>query len=414
MRRPDYLFLRPGSRNWHVKLQSPTGRVERSLGTPDRVQAEILALPMIAEHKVKLLEARPRLETTWQHEYEPGREHIGPDGERIIAADRELIHLDGEGRITRHSPNGGTAYQLVGRKLTLRSVVEAITGDQSPFNDGVRPRRQEHTADDAIIETYLEHANITGHSERETRAVWELYKQLTDGKPLKDATRDDGRKVVQHFESQGLRSATIQKKITWLNAAVNLAIKESKLTFNPFSSVVPKRDDKQRRLPLSEADIKNAKRELGQLDESDQLLFRLLAATGMRLSEAFEIHSEMKERGCRYVIIGKKTPQSHRRVPLPAAVLPYLPKVIKGPLFEGGTPAASKRLNKFIRRIGIGDKGKVLHSLRHRAQDRLRAAGCPVDYRWALLGHEEETVAEGYGLGFPVPMLKKWIDKIGV
>ena len=406
MRRTDYLFLRPGSRNWHVKLQSPTGRVERSLGTADRVQAEILALPMIAEHKVKLLEARPRLETIWKHDFEPDREHIGPDGDRVIAADRELIHLDSEGRIIRRSPNGGPAHQLVGRqKLTVRSLAEAFTG--------VRPRRQERAADDAIIETYLEHANIIGHSERETRAVWALYKQLTDSKPLKDATRDDGRKVVQHFESQGLRSATIQKKITWLNAAVNLAIKESKLTFNPFSSVVPKRDDKQKRLPLSEADIKNAKREFGQLDENDQLLFRLLAATGMRLSEAFEIDGELKEGGCRYVIIGKKTPQSHRRVPLPAAVLPYLPKVIKGPLFEGGTPAASKRLNKFIRRIGIVDKGKVVHSLRHRAQDRLRAAGCPVDYRWALLGHEVETVAEGYGLGFPVPLLKRWIDRIG-
>jgi hypothetical protein len=73
LRRTVYLFLRPGSRNWHVKPQSPSKRVERSLGTPDRAQAEILALPMIAEHKVKLLEARPRLETTWQHEYEPGR-----------------------------------------------------------------------------------------------------------------------------------------------------------------------------------------------------------------------------------------------------------------------------------------------------------------------------------------------------
>jgi hypothetical protein len=31
----------------------------------------------------------------------------------------------------------------------------------------------------------------------------------------------------------------------------------------------------------------------------------------------------------------------------------------------------------------------------------------------AWLGHEVETVAEGSGLGFPVPMLKKWIDKIG-
>jgi integrase len=410
MRRTDYLFLRPGSRNWHIKLQSPTGRIEQSLRTPDRVQAEILALPMIAEHKAKLLEARPRFETTWQHKYEPGREHVDPDGERIIATDRELLYLNHNGAITKTAPNGASAFQLVGRrKLTVRSLAEAYTETFA----GVRPRRQERTADDAIIETYLEHANITGHSERETRAVWALYKQLTDGKPLKDATRDDGRKVVQHFERQGLRSATIQKKITWLNAAVNLAIKESKLTFNPFSSIVPKRDDKQKRLPLSEDDIKNAKRNLGQLGESDQLLFRLLAATGMRLSEAFEIDGEMKERGCRYVIIGKKTPQSHRRVPLPAAALPYLPKAIHGPLFVGGAPAASKRLNKFIRRIGIVDKGKVLHSLRHRAQDRLRAAGCPVDYRWALLGHEEETVAEGYGLGFPVPMLKKWIDKIG-
>ena len=37
---------------------------------------------MIAEHKAALLAARPRLEATWQHEYEPGL-HVGPDGGRI-------------------------------------------------------------------------------------------------------------------------------------------------------------------------------------------------------------------------------------------------------------------------------------------------------------------------------------------
>ena len=79
-RKTDYLFQRPGSQNWHIKLQSPTGRIEKSLRTPDRGQAEILALPMIAEHKARLLQARPRLEMSWQHEYEPGREHVGPDG----------------------------------------------------------------------------------------------------------------------------------------------------------------------------------------------------------------------------------------------------------------------------------------------------------------------------------------------
>ena len=77
------------------------------------------------------------------------------------------------------------------------------------------------------------------------------------------------------------------------------------------------------------------------------------------------------------------------------------------------TSAASKRLNRFLDDIGIADARKVIHSLRPRAQDRLRAAGCPEDVRWELLGHEKETVAVGYGEGSPVPLLHKWIDKSG-
>lgn len=408
-RKIDYLFKRAGSQNWHIKLQSLTGRVEKSLGTPERRQAEVLALPLIAEHKARLLEARPRLEATWRHEYEPGREHVGPAGGRIIATGRELLFLDAKGVITGQSVNGGLMYQLVGRQLTARSLVEAYA---EAYGER-RPIVAVKNSDDAIFETYLKHANVTGYFEREARAVWALYQQLTDGKPLKDATRNDGRKVVEYFEGQKLKSATVQKKVGWLTAAVNLAISEGRLKFNPFSSIVPKRDDKQTRLPLSEADMKEVKRNLAQLDKGDQVLFRLLATTGMRLSEAFEIDGEMKERGCRYVIVGKKTEQSLRRVPLPAGVLPYLPKAIKGPLFQGDARPASKRLNRFLNDIGIVDPRKVVHSLRHRAQDRLRAVGCPEDCRWALLGHEEKTVAAGYGEGFPVPMLRKWIDKIG-
>ncbi len=164
--------------------------------------------------------------------------------------------------------------------------------------------------------------------------MWALFKTLTDGKPLKDCDRDDGRKLVAHFEAQGLKSATIEKKIAWLNAAVNLAIREGQLKFNPFASIVPRVRDKTRRLPLADADMRAIKRNLGRLDEADQVLVCLLASTGMRLSEAFEIDGEEKERGVRYVIVGKKTEQSLRRVPLPAAVLPYLPKSIKGPLFD--------------------------------------------------------------------------------
>lgn len=91
---------------------------------------------------------------------------------------------------------------------------------------------------------------------------------------------------------------------------------------------------------------------------------------------------------------------------MPAGVLPHLPKV-KGRLFAGTPAAASKRLNRFLRDVGIVDPRKVVHSLRHRAQDRLRAVECPQDIRWVLLGHEEKSVAEDYGKGFSVPQLKR-------
>ena len=409
----SYLFQRPGSSNWWVRLRSPGGRHEKSLGTADKRQAELLALPLITRHKADLIAARPRLVTVWAPRLAPGL-HDSVDGGRIAATERELSFYDAAGKLLRTEPNGGPAQRLVAGPYARQAQAIRVARSRSV----VAPRRDTRppakNGDDGIFDTYLKHANLTGYFEREARSVWALFKQLTSNKPLKECDRDDGRKLVAHYEGQGLKSATIRKKVTWVNAACNLAIREGKLRFNPFDSIVPKRNDAQTRLPLSEADMKACRHNLYKLSKSDQVLFRLLAASGMRLSEAFEIDSELKERGVRYVIVGKKTDQSLRRVPLPADVLVHLPRRIKGQLFTGGAPAASKRLNGFVRDdCGITDRNKVVHSLRHRAQDRLRAAGCPQDVRWALLGHEEKTVAAGYGEGFPVTMLKKWIDRIG-
>ena len=75
-RERDYLFLRPGSRNWHIRFQGEE-RTERSLGMSDRRQAEIIALPMIAAHRAKVLARQPRFAIGWWHEYEPRRKHVG-------------------------------------------------------------------------------------------------------------------------------------------------------------------------------------------------------------------------------------------------------------------------------------------------------------------------------------------------
>jgi len=426
-RHGGYIFQRPGSANWYVKLRSPgEKRKEESLGTPDKLKAEVKAATMIAEHKAKLLAARPRFDTVWKHALEPGREHAGPDGGKIVATDEQLIHIGGNGSVLKIEPNGGRALQLVSNSENVgpsnwRFAAAYLNADGSQkFDKAARPVVTAKTGDDMVLETYIKHAGLTGYVEKEARNVWALFRRLTNNKSLKDCNRDDGRLLVQHFEAQGLKSKTIEKKIAWPNAAVNFAIKEHRhKTVNPFAAIAPDRKDGVRRKPLSAADIKIIKAKLSRLDKNDQLLIRLLASTGMRIAEAFEIEGEEeKERGCRFAMVGHKTEQSLRRVPFPSAVLSYLPSRIKGPLFnrdaKDPADAASKRLNKFLREeCGITDPAKVIHSFRHRAQDRLRAAECPADIRHALLGHEEKSVAEGYGEGFSVPQLKKWIDKIG-
>src|SRR5450759_1443318 len=246
-RKISYLFLRPDSQNWHIRLQSPGGRIEKSLGTPDRAQAEILSLPYIQQHKMRLLEAKPG-QVAWRWRIgAPGEGHLTPF-KTIIVDGRELITLN-SGAVVRKEPNGEFAIVAVPSVREQKAISRQV-------------RRTAWIADDALVETYLKHKNVAGYFEREARAVWALYKQLTNSKPLKDASRDDGRKLVDYYEKQDLKSATIQKKIGWMIAAVNLAIDEGKLKFNPFSSIVRDRDDKQRRLPLSETDIRNVKQNL--------------------------------------------------------------------------------------------------------------------------------------------------------
>jgi integrase len=403
-----YLFRRPGSENWYVKLRSPSGRVEKSLGTSDRREAEVIAGPLITAHKAALLAAKPRVEITREPEYEPGL-HTGLDGERIYATATELHYLD-ETPI-RIESNGVMVRRLIARGAlsahTEFAMLDAAYGEAPP-----RPKAPTKNDDDGILDTYLDHRDINGRFRAEAEATWATYKRLTNNKLLKNATRDDGRLLVKHFIDAGNKTATVVKKIGWLRAAVQLAIDEGKLTFNPFARVISEGSDELRRKPLTESDVAACKQHFSELRDKDQLLFRVLATTGMRLGEAFQINEEQTERGIRYCLVGTKTEASRRRVPFPGDLLPYLPAKISGPLFTGNPKAASKRLNDFLDDCGLTDPSIVVHSLRHRAADRLRAYECPIDIRRAILGHEDGSVSEGYGEGFPVKVLREWIDCI--
>jgi integrase len=392
-RKQDHIFQRPQSQNFYVRLRNEHGRrFIQSLGTTDRREAEVKALPLIAEHKAHLLAARPRVEPFWLHKMEPGREHVGEEGGKIIATDRELIHIGHNGTIIKQEPNGALVKALrfsnvPGAPFTVRLPDVFIDAEKA------RPTVAVKNSDDALLETYLKHNGIEGIREKQARDIWHVFKSVVK-KPIRECTRDDGRSIIAHLEEQAgrqIKSATLKRRMVPLVATVNLGIAEGKLVFNPFAGCVPDRDDEEERDAFSDADMKLIRANLHQLDKSDQLLVRLLATTGLRREEAFEIDREQVEKGIRFVTIGSKTPQSVRRVPFPKDLVPHLPKKIVGQLIPGRMDTAGKRLGKWLTDIGVivdGDERNIapMHSFRHRAAQRMRAAGVPEDVREAVGG----------------------------
>jgi len=415
-----YLFKRKGSDNWYVRLQPPGQKaVEKSLGTSDLKLAEITAMPMIRQYKTLMYQRRqarlPRLTAQWLPAYAPGM-HEG-----FFATERELRDLTTGAVI---GPNGFPAEILTPAPLHGPSF-EAYDAAKARSTLAIKNN------DDDLLETYLQHNGITGLRERQARDIWHIFKTVVN-KPLKQCTRDDGRALVAYLEEQAggeIKSATLRRRMVPLVATVNLAIAEGKLQFNAFSSVVPVRDDEDERDPFTEDDMALMRANLHRLSESDQLLVRVLATTGVRRGEAFEIDHEEVEDGIRFVTIGTKTAHSERRIPFPADLLPYLPPRITDRLITGRMDSAGKRLGKWMEDIGIAgiaeaDKAADLdkapmHSFRHRAARRLRAI--PDESLreaiggWAN-GKKKKTsrkYGNKHGAGYPLSVLKDAIDRIG-
>ena len=77
---------------------------------------------------------------------------------------------------------------------------------------------------------------------------------------------------------------------------------------------------------------------------------------------------------------------------------------------ECNTNSASATLNKWLKEKLINDY--VIHGFRHSFRDRLRAKECPSEIIDQLGGWSLRSVGEGYGRGYDLDVLHKWISKI--
>ena len=72
--------------------------------------------------------------------------------------------------------------------------------------------------------------------------------------------------------------------------------------------------------------------------------------------------------------------------------------------------SASAALNKWLK--DKLSKSYVVHGFRHAFRDRLRAVECPSEIIDQLGGWSLRSVGQGYGKGYELSVLSKWMNKI--
>jgi len=231
---------------------------------------------------------------------------------------------------------------------------------------------------------------------------------------------------------QGMGVSTVKRVFSSIRAIINLAITEQGLECrNPFANTFfPDDDNVQSRQPISIQDIMKVQFLCKEIDDDMRWLIALISDTGMRLGEAAGLlkediklhdripHVDLKPHSWRSL----KTKGSQRCIPLVGAAMWASKRILEAnndSMFaftrycdERSCKAnsASGGLNKWLHQYV--PENYVIHSFRHSLRDRLRAVECPSDIVDAIGGWKTSGIGHGYGNGYPIEVLGKWMKEL--
>ena len=236
-----------------------------------------------------------------------------------------------------------------------------------------------------------------------------------------DVSRLDVHRLVKNLiEEQGLKTATVKRKLSVIRAAINYVgqLREIEL-HNPFKNVeIPNLlEDAKDREDFTKEQQEMIRTRLTTTNEPNEIdnLIGLLMDTGMRVAEVVGLqaddivldaevpHIRLHRNSMRRL----KTKSSKRLVPLVGAALSSALRV-KGnsdtfvfPRYvdeDSGTlknDTASASVNKRLK-VWLGEGAPTCHSFRHTMATRLRNVGCPKDVRDEL-GGWAKSISDNYG-----------------
>ena len=249
-------------------------------------------------------------------------------------------------------------------------------------------------------------------------------------RPITSYSSADAAKFRDYLFENGLSLGSVRRIFGSVTSIINLVMREQGIEgANAFArTYMPERNGQKERLPIPSVALSVLQQNCKDKDDEARWLIAFISDTGMRLAEAAGLamndiyldeelpHVSIRTHSWRRL----KTKSSERLVPLVGASLWAAKRLHQsGGAFafprycnEQGCNAnsASAALNKWMKGI-IGNE-YVIHGLRHSLRDRLRAVECPSDITDQIGGWTTEGVGHGYGRGYSLEVMEKWMRKI--
>ena len=249
-------------------------------------------------------------------------------------------------------------------------------------------------------------------------------------RPLDCYSSADAATFRQWLTDKKLSNTSLARIFGVVKAVVNFSIKEQGLECkNSFSGVYIPAENNKKRYSVKGKELKSLQDECVLLDDDIRWLVALISYTGMRLSEAVgllvdDLVLDSEQPHIKLVLHPHrrlKTGASERTIPLVGSSL-WAAKRIKENSSSKfcfsryctenscNSNSASAAINKWIKKVISSEA--VIHGLRHGFRDRLRAAEAPMDMIDQLGGWSLRSVGQGYGDGYQLDLLHRWMEKI--
>ena len=260
----------------------------------------------------------------------------------------------------------------------------------------------------------------------------EYVTKVLGNKSIKSYSSSDGAKFRDWLIEQGMGINTVKRVFSSVRSIVNIIISEEGLDCsNGFAGTYfPDTERINERKPIPVEIIKSVQHICKNQDDDLRWLVALLSDSGMRLGEAVGLlKSDIKlDAEIPYLSLKPhqwrtlKTKVSQRSIPLVGASLWACKRIMESnndtqfafPRYTNtsncNANSASASLNKWLKDQLTDDY--VIHSFRHSLRDRLRAVECPSDIVDSIGGWITAGVGQGYGRGYSLPILHKWMLKI--